>query len=331
MVNEEQAKTVQLIYKLFLDGYSCGKVAKKLTELGIPTPGGKKNWSSSTVRSILTNEKYKGDALLQKVYTTNFLTKEKKKNNGEVPQYYVEKNHEAIIDPRIFEQVQAEMERRTNSEGRYSGTGIFASKIKCGDCSGWFGSKVWHSNDKYRRVIYQCNHKFKNGCKCKTPHLTEDEIKEVFIKAVNQYLSEREALMENAETILHLLSDTAELEKRLDESAVKMNALVEQTENIVAENARVALDQTAYNKRYDSLISQYEAEKYTYDKLESEIADKKARHQQLQDFIIAVKETAQFQTEFDKGLWCALVDFLTVKSKDEITVTFRDGTEITVE
>ena len=72
--------------------------------------------------------------------------------------------------------------------------------------------------------------------------------------------------MENAETILHLLSDTAELEKRLDESAVKMNALVEQTENIVAENARVALDQTAYNKRYDSLISQYEAEKDTYDK-----------------------------------------------------------------
>ncbi len=243
----------------------------------------------------------------------------------------MEKNHEAIIDPRIFEQVQAEMERRTNSEGRYSGTGIFASKIKCGDCSGWFGSKVWHSNDKYRRVIYQCNHKFKNGCKCKTPHLTEDEIKEVFIKAVNQYLSEREALMENAETILHLLSDTDELEKRLDESAVKMNALVEQTENIVAENARVALDQTAYNERYDSLISQYEAEKDTYDKLESEIADKKARHQQLQDFIIAVKETAQFQTEFDKGLWCALVDFLTVKSKDEITVTFRDGTEITVE
>lgn len=223
------------------------------------------------------------------------------------------------------------MERRTSSEGRYSGTGVFASKIKCGDCGGWFGSKVWHSNDKYRRVIYQCNHKFKNGCKCQTPHLTEDEIKAVFVKAVNQYLSEREALMANAETILHLLSDTAELEKRLGEGAIKMNALVEQTENIVAENARVVLDQEAYNERYDSLISQYEAEKATYDKLESEIADKKARHQQLQDFIVAVKETAQFQTEFDKGLWCALVDFLTVKSKDEITVTFRDGTELIVE
>lgn len=78
VVNKEQAKTVQLIYKLFLDGYSCGKVAKKLTGLGIPTPGGKKNWSSSTVRSILTKEKYKGDALLQKVYTADFLTKEKK-------------------------------------------------------------------------------------------------------------------------------------------------------------------------------------------------------------------------------------------------------------
>ena len=154
VVNEEQAKIVRLIYKLFLDGYSAYKVVQKLTELGIPTPGGKKNWSGSTVRSILRNEKYKGDALLQKVYTMNFLTKEKKKNKGEVPQYYVEKNHEAIIDPRTFERVQAELERRNQGDGRYSGVGIFASNVKCGECGGWYGSKVWHSNDKYVIWIY---------------------------------------------------------------------------------------------------------------------------------------------------------------------------------
>lgn len=330
IVNEEQAKIVRLIYKLFLDGYSAYKVAQKLTELGIPTPGGKKNWSGSTVRSILRNEKYKGDALLQKVYTTNFLTKEKKKNKGEVPQYYVEKNHEAIIDPRTFERVQAELERRNQGDGRYSGVGIFASKVKCGECGGWYGSKVWHSNDKYRKIIYQCNHKFTNGCKCTTPHLTEDEIKQYFIKAVNQYLSERDVMVENAQMILELLSDTTELERQLDESAVKMNALVEQTENIVAENAHVAIDQEVYNERYNSLVGQYEAEKKTYDRLETEIADRKARHQQLQQFTDTVRDAAQIQTEFDTGLWSALVDFITVESKDDVTVTFRDGTEIQV-
>lgn len=135
-------------------------------------------------------------------------------------------------------------------------------------------------------------------------------------------------MVENAETILEFLSDTTELEGQIDESAVRMNALVEQTESIVAENAHVAIDQEIYNKRYNSLVEQYEAEKKTYDRLETEIADRKARHQQLESFITTIKEIAQIQTEFDTGLWSALVDFITVKSKDDVTVTFRDGMEI---
>jgi len=96
VVNQEQAKTVKLIYKLFLDGLTCHAIAKELTERKLPTPGGKAVWSQSTVRSILTNEKYKGDALLQKEFTVDFLKKKTKKNEGEIPQYYVEGNHEAI-------------------------------------------------------------------------------------------------------------------------------------------------------------------------------------------------------------------------------------------
>ena len=88
VINEEQAKTVRYIYKLFLDGYSAYSIAKKLTEEGIKSPGGKDTWSGSTVKSILQNEKYKGCALLQKVYTVDYLTKKKKKNEGEVPRYF---------------------------------------------------------------------------------------------------------------------------------------------------------------------------------------------------------------------------------------------------
>ena len=128
---------------------------------------------------MLSNEKYKGDALLQKEFTVDFLTKKHKKNEGEVPQYYVEGNHEAIISPKVFDLVQAELERRKRTKGsRYSGVSIFSNKIKCGDCGSWYGLKVWHSTDKYRKVIYRCNRKFDGDEKCGTPHVTEEEIKE---------------------------------------------------------------------------------------------------------------------------------------------------------
>ena len=83
--------------------------------------------------------------------------KKTKTNEGEVPQYYVENNHEAIIDPQIFELVQAEIAKRNKGKERYSGVSIFSTKVQCAECGGWYGSKVWHSNDKYRRIVYQCN------------------------------------------------------------------------------------------------------------------------------------------------------------------------------
>lgn len=99
---------------------------------------------------MLSNQKYKGDALLKKEFTVDFLTKKHKKDEGEVPQYYVEGNHEAIISPKVFDLVQAELERRKRTKGsRYSGVSIFSNKIKCGDCGSWYGSKVWHSTDQY--------------------------------------------------------------------------------------------------------------------------------------------------------------------------------------
>ena len=119
---------------------------------GIPSPAGKRKWYASTVKSIITNEKYKGDALLQKQYTTDFLQKKRKKNEGEIPQYYVEGHHKPIILPPVFDYVQAEIVRRSKM-GRYSGADIFANKVRCGCCGNWYGAKVWHSQDKYRRVV----------------------------------------------------------------------------------------------------------------------------------------------------------------------------------
>lgn len=140
VVNKEQAEIVKLIFRLFLEGMTPHSIAERLTKQGIKSPGGKDKWNQGTVRRMLSNEKYKGDALLQKEFTVDFLTKKHKKNEGEVPQYYVEGNHEAIISPQVFDLVQAELERRKRTKGsRYSGVSIFSNKIKCGDCGGWFG------------------------------------------------------------------------------------------------------------------------------------------------------------------------------------------------
>ena len=165
-----------------MNGKTPGGIARLLTVEGIPTPAGKTNWQTSTIESILTNEKYRGSARLQKKFTVDFLTKKQKVNEGEIPQYYIEESHEAIIDPSEWDAVQDEIKRRKSIGRAYSGKSVLSAKIVCGDCGEWYGLKTWHSNDKYKTVIWQCNRKYdKDKPDCSTPHFTEEEIKERFL------------------------------------------------------------------------------------------------------------------------------------------------------
>ena len=329
VVVPEQAETVRLIFKLFLEGMTPHSIAAELTKRGIKTPSGKDVWNQQTVRRMLSNEKYKGDALLQKEFTVDFLQKKMKKNEGEVPQYYVEGNHEAIISPAVFDMVQAELARRKSGGSRYSGVSIFSNKIRCGDCGGWYGSKVWHSTDQYRKVIYRCNRKYKDE-KCQTPHVTEEEIKALFITAYNELISEKKEIIANAEIIRKTLctTDTMLAEKQRLEDEILV--LVEMTQNLVAENARVAQDQEEYQKRYDSLVQRYEDAKKEYDELVNKIEQKEAHGERIRQFIKILKEQDNIITEFDEALWGSMVEFVTI-SREKRSVTFNDGTEITVE
>ena len=167
-----------------------------------------------------------GDALLQKRFTVDYLTKKQKKNEGEIPQYYVEGNHEAIIPPEKFDMVQWEMAKRGKGKKYHSGVHPFSSKVRCGECGSWYGSKVWHSTDKYRRGIWQCNHKYDGGKHCSTPHLTDEQIQDAFLSAAN---------------------------KLLDEAQVVSDAVQQH----IYENAHVALDQATYNEKHDALTAWY--------------------------------------------------------------------------
>lgn len=329
VVNPDQAKTVKLIYKMFLSGLSYNAIAKELTMNEVTAPGGKTKWHIKTVESILTNEKYKGDALLQKSYTVDFLQKKTKKNEGEIPQYYVEGNHEAIIPPETFDLVQAEIQKRYGEGKKYSGVSIFSSKIKCGECGGWYGSKVWHSTDKYRKVIYRCNHKFDGNKKCSTPHLTEDEIKALFIKAVNRLVEKKDETIADLELLKLLVTNTDELEKELDTVTEEMSLLVEMTQSVIAENASMVLNQENYEKRYSNTVERYHDKKVRYDELTVSIADKQAQSEIIGNFIKAIRNIDGMVETFDKGLWCGMVEYATIYKKKKVVFTFKGNVEIT--
>ena len=326
VVNPEQAKLVRRIYGLFLTGMSPTLIARTLTNEGIPTPSGKEKWYATSIKSILTNEKYKGDALLQKSYTTDFLTKKTKKNEGEIPQYYVKGNHEAIIDEKTFALVQTKMAARTKGQNRISSVSIFSSKVKCGDCGSWYGSKVWHSTDKYRRVIWQCNHKF-DGQKCATPTLTEDEIKELFLRAANQVIDQKEQFIAIYEQVLSKSLDTTGLESEFSDLEAEINIAAELIEECIKENAHVALDQAEYQKRYDGLVARFDKAKARHTKVTDLIAERTARRHQIETYLQELRSREPL-TEFRETDWLAMVDYITVHSKDDIRVTFKDGTEI---
>ena len=329
IINEEQAKVVRFIYKMFLEGYSHYAIANKLTEMGIPTPTGKEKWWCSTVLNILTNEKYKGDALLQKEYTTDFLTKKKKKNEGEIPQYYVEGHHEAIISPETFDLVKAEILKRNKIEGPYSGNSIYYAKIRCGNCGGIFGAKVWHSNDKYRRVVYQCNNKYKKkGCSCKTPHLYEEQIKSTFVSAFNKLMEDKDELVGNMETVIQTICSTSDLEKRLEEVRTEIPLIIQMTQELVSQNAREQQDQLEYQTRYDNMVERYEALRQEEGELKAGIEERMLKREVIKAYIGRLAEQNETITEFDSDLWSGLVDHIKVFAKDDVRVVFKDGTEI---
>ena len=235
---EDEAKIVRQIYGMFLDGKTPSGIAARLTRQGIPSPAGKEKWQSSTVKSILTNEKYKGDALLQKTFTVDFLQKKKKANEGEVPQYYVENSHPAIVTEEVFDLVQHELRRRQQKGRHTSASSMFSNRIVCGECGAYYGSKVWHSTDAYRSRIWRCNRKYETkGSPCPSPHLREAELQDAFLKAINQVIQRKGEIIEACSQALRTLNDTSSLEQKAARLQEEQDIVYGKIESLIQENA----------------------------------------------------------------------------------------------
>ena len=326
----EQAEIVRSIYQMCIEGKSTNAIAKHLTQQKIPTPAGKQVWQRATVESILRNEKYKGAALLQKKFTVDFLQKKMKVNEGEVPQYYVEHSHEAIIDPEEWEKVQLELARRKNSTRRTQCNSPFSGKLICGDCGEIYGSKVWHSNSKYRRIIWRCNAKYESGDPCCTPHLYEDDLKQYFITALSELLTDRTELLEDGRLIRSELLDFTALDAECDDILRELDVVAGMIKKLVDENATQAKSQAAYIGQYNSLVDRYENLHSRYDSLQQQEERKQIQADAIGVCLFALEELDPLQISFSEPLWNTVIDHVTVYADERLVFHFKNNYEITV-
>ena len=212
----------------------------------------------------------------------------------------------------------------------YSSSNLFSAKLICGCCGGYFGSKVWHSTSKYRRVIWQCNHKFKNGEKCKTPHLYEDDIKKRFIEVCNRIASDKEDFLLSCQQIVEMISDTAALDKKIEAQYIYLNGLAVSVQEFIKENAMKPQDEDFYQKK----MAEYNSQKADAEKALHDLQDKRSarlsRKELLEGLIRTMKHDDIVVNTFDAKLWLLLVEKATVGTDGKLTFTLRNCMEVEV-
>ena len=323
---ESEAETIRLIYKLFLEGKTPTTIARHLESKRILSPGGKVKWQHGTIVSILTNEKYKGDAILQKTFCADFLTKKIKRNEGELPQYYVSGSHQAIIPAEVFDEVQLEMKRRR--EANYTAREhCFSGRIICGDCGAPFIEKVWHSTSQYKRRIWQCSRKFKNDERCKTPHLYEGDVKAAFVRAMNGMIEGKDDLISEYKQIIRRLTDHAALDLEAKQQTDEADAVSELIRKCVAENATTPQYQEVYAERHKVLKARYEVATQRLNGSRStrdanSVGENAGVHSNA-------GEADGVLTEFDEG-WNTTVETVTVQVDGSMVFRWKNGTEVSI-
>ncbi len=322
VVNREQAKIVRRIFGDFLAGHTPFQIAKALTAEGIPTPAGKTKWSYTTGRRVLSIETYMGDKLLQKTYSIDFLSKDRLKNHGEVPQFYVEQDHDAIIPPTTFKRVQDELERRKGCHA--TGKSIFSGKIYCGECGEIYGSKVWHSNDPYRKVVWQCNGKYNVEKKCGTPTVTEEVIKRGFERMLRQM--DKQAQIANLGEIHADVMDYGDLEREKERLEAERDGVSERYQKEIEQNAKVAQDQGEYQKRADELASEYDRLDVEVKTVEAEIQKRQLCGRRIETLVAALEDAGE---DFTVSLWGSMVEKVTV-FEDGLVFTLTSSEDVRV-
>lgn len=334
----EEAEIVRLIYTLFLDGYSMTRIKKILENKGYLTAQGKKVWNESLIRSILKNEKYVGDALLQKTFTSDCITHKVVKNHGERPMYLVTDHHVPIVDRDTYNRVQQELARRsskrkvsdktTTEQGKYSSKYALTELLICGHCGTPYRRTTWAARGK-KQIVWRCISRLEHGKKyCPdSPTIKEENLHQGIIKAINNYYSCRNdiarILKANIGTVLECQGqeEIIAAENRLKEIDRARNELV----GLIATGG---CDEDKLDSEFEKLYEEEQSLSERLAMLKSK-NQTSAETQAKLDKIIDMIEHEKFELEtFDNVLIRKLIECVKVLSKTEILVIFKGGYEV---
>ncbi|MPM88504.1 hypothetical protein SDC9_135608 [bioreactor metagenome] len=198
-----------------------------------------------------------------------------------------------------------------------------------GDCGEYYGSKVWHSTSKYRQTIWQCNAKFRGEEKCRTPHLYEDDIKVLFLNAVNELMINREELIEDGRALRRAFTDFSGIDNEISEITSELDVLSGLVQKLVDANATSTLDQKDYRNRYNIYIERYEKAKKRFDTLREQRQMQELKGDILSGFLFELSELYELPMVFKDATWDVLVDHVTVHTDGRVVFTFKNGTEVT--
>ncbi len=338
-IEPEGAETVKMIYEIFLGGDSLMKVAEKLDSAGRPTPSGRGKWSSSTVRSILSNEKYAGDVIINKTYTEDCLSKKIRVNNGERQKFYIENNHPAIIDKTTFARVQEELAKRigkakvkqvgTKTEiGKYSGKYALTDLLICGECNTPYRRCTWTSHGR-KKIVWRCINRLDFGKKyCHdSPSVEELAIQSAIMSAIskveNKNIDVLKTLQRHIEIGVGAGDDNgeevelqAQIAKIDDEFQAMLNA-------ISSENAGEFDEEKAQRLMARKNELQRRITEINERKRNSENA--KNRVEEIGNIMEVLKN---HPLKYDDRLVRQIIDSVIIESKEKIRVVLKNGLEI---
>ena len=337
----DQAEVVRKIYDLFLSGTPVRGIQEYLNTSALPNINGEPKWARSAIDSILTNEKYCGDVLLQKTYIDDCINKKVKKNTGQLPMYLVQNHHEGIISRETFDAAQAELARRSagkspskknapTGRSRYSSKYALSDRLYCGECGTRYQRCTWRNRDGSKRIVWRCVSRVDYGSKyCHdSPTLDEEPLHRAILDAINSAVNDKDNIVYNL---------TAAMEKELAPVVGQQLSLSEidrQLEQLNAEFSKVLAEasesgnQAAYSDRFRDIMQHQTELKAQRNEIQRMLAESGKAAAHIEQCRQAAETTPSAITEWDEALIRQVVESVTVETGSEIIVALKSGASI---
>ena len=337
----EQAGVVRKIYDLFLSGTPIRGILEYLNANNIPNISGESQWAKNAVNSILTNEKYCGDVLLQKTYIDDCINKKVKKNTGQLPMYLVQNHHEGIISRETFDEAQAELAHRNagkspskknapTGRSRYSSKYALSDRLYCGECGTRYQRCTWRNRDGSKRIVWRCVSRVDYGNKyCHgSPTLDEEPLHRAILAAINSAVKDKDNIVYNLKAAMEKeLAPVAGQQLSLSEIDSQLEQLNAEFSKVLAE-ASESGDQAAYSDRFRDIMQHQTELKAQRDKIQGMLAESGKAAAHIDKCRQAAEVTPAVIADWDEALIRQVVESVTVESDGEIVVALKSGASI---